>query len=92
MSRVKFKNKEDLLVGLVDADLLDGGTRHPNLVLLKIAGFLFDNNVPFELILDSSADIDRYDRIFLSRVFSFTKLPIMYEKANEFIKDRKSVV
>lgn len=89
MSRVKFKNKEDLLVGLVDADLLDGGTRHPNLVLLKIAGFLFDNNVPFELILDSSADIDRYDRIFLSRVFSFTKLPIMYEKANEFIKHTK---
>ena len=26
-------------IGLVDADLLNGGTRHPNLVLLKIAGF-----------------------------------------------------
>ena len=26
-------------IGLVDADLLDGGTRHPNLALLKIAGF-----------------------------------------------------
>ena len=30
-------------IGLIDADLLDGGTRHPNLVLLKIAGYLKDN-------------------------------------------------
>ena len=26
-------------IGLIDADLLDGGTRHPNLALLKISGF-----------------------------------------------------
>ena len=26
-------------VGLIDADLLDNGTRHPNLALLKIAGY-----------------------------------------------------
>lgn len=44
------------LIGLVDADLLDNGTRHPNLVLLKLAGFFNDNGVPFELILDSRAD------------------------------------
>lgn len=30
-------------IGLIDADLLDGGTRHPNLVLLKLAGFFRDN-------------------------------------------------
>ena len=41
---------DNLKIGLVDADLLDGGTRHPNLALLKIAGFLKDNNIPFELI------------------------------------------
>ena len=29
-----------LHIGLIDADLLAGGTRHPNLALLKIAGFL----------------------------------------------------
>lgn len=39
-------------IGLCDADLLDNGTRHPNLVLMKIAGFLFDNHIPFELILE----------------------------------------
>ena len=26
-------------IGLCDADLLDNGSRHPNLVLMKIAGF-----------------------------------------------------
>ena len=39
-------------IGLCDADLLDNGTRHPNLVLMKIAGFLSDNHILFELILD----------------------------------------
>lgn len=68
-------------IGLCDSDLLDNGTRHPNLVLMKIAGFLHDNNILFELILDSNADISRYDHIFLSRVFSFTKLPEFYVKA-----------
>ena len=43
-------NNSKIIVGLVDADLLAKGTRHPNLALLKIAGFLNDNNVEFELI------------------------------------------
>lgn len=71
----------DKYIGLCDADLLDNGTRHPNLVLMKIAGFLKDNNIPFELILDSKADISRYEHIFLSRVFTFTELPEFYKKA-----------
>lgn len=74
-------------VGLVDADLLDNGTRHPNLALLKIAGFLCDNHIPFELILDPKADISRYDEIFMSKVFSFTEEPEFYKKASE--KDKK---
>lgn len=68
-------------VGLVDADLLDNGTRHPNLVLLKIAGFLHDNNIPFDLILDPNANISSYKRIFLSRVFTFTSMPPFYLNA-----------
>ena len=68
-------------VGLADADLLDNGSRHPNLALLKIAGFLYDNGVMFELILDSQADISRYDRIYLSKVFTFTKNPEFYSRA-----------
>ena len=70
-------------VGLVDADLLDNGTRHPNLALLKIAGFLYDNNISFELIIDPDADISQYSHIFMSRVFTFTKEPPLYVNASK---------
>ena len=43
-------SKKQEIIGLIDADLLDNGTRHPNLVLLKLAGFFQDNGIPFELI------------------------------------------
>ena len=74
-------SKKKPYIGLVDADLLDGGTRHPNLALLKIAGFLFDNSIEFELIEDSNADISKYTRVYLSKVFTFTKLPQIYHDA-----------
>ena len=62
-------------IGFVDADLLCKGTRHPNLVLLKLAGYFRDHDIPYELIIDEDADLDRYQRVYLSRVFVFTKLP-----------------
>lgn len=68
-------------IGLVDADLLNGGTRHPNLVLLKIAGFLNDNGVRFKLITDTNADVDEYDYVYISRVFTFSPIPNFYLKA-----------
>lgn len=80
-----------LHIGLIDADLLDGGTRHPNLALLKIAGYLRDNGFvrdgwekgairSYELITSDAADLDwleQYDHVYISRVFSFTKLDDM---------------
>ena len=38
-------SKKQEIIGLIDADLLDNGTRHPNLVLLKLAGFFQDKSV-----------------------------------------------
>ena len=75
----KFHTKK---VGLVDADLLCNGTRHPNLALLKIAGYLWDNDVPFELIIDEDADTTQYAHIYMSRVFTFTEEPKFYTKAS----------
>lgn len=74
-------DENQILVGLVDADLLNGGTRHPNLVLLKLAGFLNDNHVAFELILDPKIDTSHYSRIYISKVFSFTPMPELYNRA-----------
>lgn len=70
-----------IIIGLVDADLLNGGTRHPNLVLMKLAGFLNDNGILFHLIIDKNEDISKYTKIYISKVFSFTPDPPFYEKA-----------
>lgn len=73
--------KRILKIGLVDADLLCNGTRHPNLVLMKLAGFLHDNNIEFKLIIDQNEDISQYKLIYISRVFTFTKMPAFYKNA-----------
>ena len=73
--------KKTIMIGLVDADLLCNGTRHPNLVLMKLAGFLNDNRVDFKLIIDQDEDIAPYKYIYVSRVFTFTQMPSFYEKA-----------
>lgn len=70
-------------IGLVDADLLNGGTRHPNLALMKIAGYLYDNNISFELLIDPNQSIDKYDYIYMSKVFTFTPYPSLYTEAGE---------
>lgn len=76
-----MNTENKIMIGLVDADLLNGGTRHPNLALLKLAGFLHDNDVKFHLIIDNDEDISKYDVIYMSKVFSFTPNPILYERA-----------
>ena len=73
----------NIIIGLCDADLMDGGTRHPNLVMLKLAGFLHDNNIGFELIEESDADTDKYELVYISKVFTFTQDPLFYQKAKE---------
>lgn len=88
----KRKRLKNYRIGLVDADLLDNGTRHPNLVLLKIAGYLHDNGVFFELITTPDADISQYDLIYMSTVFTYTKKPKFYEMAYDKEKIRSFVV
>ena len=82
--------QEKLSIGVIDADLLDGGTRHPNLALLKISGYCksYGHVVrlikSYDEIINSNQDIfnSSYDLLVLSRVFKFTKLP---HEINEMI-------
>ena len=83
-----MKAKESY-IGLVDVDLLNGGTRHPNLVLLKLAGFFNDNNIKFHLIIDNDEDISQYTAIYMSKVFSFTPNPPFYERAKGTPDEKK---
>lgn len=62
-------------IGLIDADLLDNGTRHPNLALMKISGYMKKKGYSTELLLDYK-NIRNYDEVHMSKVFKFTEVPI----------------
>lgn len=62
-------------IGIVDADLMDNGTRHPNLALMKIAGYHIDNGDEVILIYDTYNNIRKFDKVYISCVFNFTKIP-----------------
>ncbi len=80
-SEKKQKRKRPKLhFGLVDADLLDNGTRHPNLVLMKLAGYFRDHNIAYKLLIGNDAELANLDSIYVSKVFTFTKEP-------EFLKN-----
>lgn len=87
-----MKHKTEITIGLVDADLLNGGTRHPNLVLLKLAGFLHDNNISFHLITNENDDVSVYDYIYISKVFAYTPNPSFYTRAIGTADEKKFIV
>lgn len=65
-------------IGIVDSDLLDNGTRHPNLVCLKLAGWYKQMGEQVELIEHWDQVIygaEKFDHIFIARVFDFTNIP-----------------
>ncbi|MGA9397815.1 MAG: hypothetical protein WBV22_06090, partial [Anaerolineaceae bacterium] len=62
-------------IGIIDADLLDNGTRHPNLALMKISGYYKDFGEKVTL-LENYNDISTYEKVFISKVFSYTKIPV----------------
>ena len=69
-------------IGLVDADLLDGGTRFPNLALMKIAGHYKRAGYNVELIDQFDPTINK---IFVCKVFIKSNVP-------SFVADYKNVV
>ena len=78
------QSENSLRVGIIDADLLDHGTRHPNLTFLKISAFCKNNGHHVRLIMNydelrkegKPAIIDcNYDILVLSKVFKFTNIP-----------------
>jgi len=62
-------------IGIIDADLLDGGTKHPNLALMKISGHMQEQGHDVVLLHDY-ANINDFDQVYLSQVFNFTKIQI----------------
>lgn len=67
--------KMQINIGIIDADLLDKGTRFPNLALMKISGYYKSQGHNVKLILNYN-QIKEYDLIYLSKVFDYTNIPI----------------
>ena len=69
-------------IALVDADLLDNGTRHPNLAIMKLSAYFKANGCEVRLIEDYSElcfmgsyyGALEYDAVFISKVFDFTEI------------------
>lgn len=72
-------------IGIIDADLMDNGTRHPNLALMKISGYYKEQGHYVKLIHNSYMELFEYDKIYLAKVFSFTEVP-------EWVLKRKNIV
>ncbi len=75
LSIYRTVGENELKIGLIDADLLDNGTRHPNIALEKISAFHNVQGHETKLITNYN-DIPMYDTVFLSKVFGFTNIPI----------------
>ena len=60
-------------IGIIDADLLDGGTTVPNLVCIKLSGYYKDCGHDVKLLTDYNS-LD-FDKIFIAKVFSKTIVP-----------------
>lgn len=73
--------KRCLKIGMVDADLLDNGTRHPNLAQMKMSSYCKQRGHLVRLLFDDDLNnIESYDAIIISKVFTFSKLPKSIQK------------
>ena len=62
-------------IGIVDADLLDNGTNYPNLAVMKMASYYKNEGNEVDLIVDYN-EVDKFDKIMISKVFTKTKVPV----------------
>lgn len=67
---------------MIDVDLLDNGTRHPNLAQMKMSAFCKSRGHDVELIYtDNQLDtLHDYDLLLVSKVFTFTKVEPRFQK------------
>lgn len=74
----------DIKVGLIDADLLDRGTKFPNLAIMKLSGYHKAKGDEVHL-LECYNTLSDYDIIYISKVFTKTKVP-------KFVLDMSNVI
>ena len=67
---------------MIDVDLLDNGTRHPNLAQMKMSAFCKERGHDVELVHtnDQLNALRNYDIILASKVFTFTKIEPHFQR------------
>ena len=66
-----------LKIGMVDVDLLNNGTRHPNLAQMKMSAYCKRQGHDVKLLYNPEdlSHLSEYDFILVSKVFNFTPIP-----------------
>ncbi len=66
-----------LRIGMIDVDLLNNGTRHPNLAQMKMSSYCKSRGHDVRLIYaeDELENLKDYDYLLVSKVFDFTPVP-----------------
>lgn len=67
----------ELKIGIIDADLLDNGTRHPNLALMKISGY-YKAQGHIVKLLNNYEKLEEYNTVFALELL--TELDEAYEQ------------
>lgn len=77
--RIDSTNTKSITVGLIDADLIGGGTRHPNLAQMKISSYCKSRGCKVKLLYKTEdlSSLGSFDAIIISKVFTFTNLPLV---------------
>ena len=71
-------------IAIIDADLISRNKhRFPNIVCMKISGYYKSLGDLVELKLDYN-DLNKYDKVFISKVFTDTYIPDDIIKLSKF--------
>ncbi len=64
-------------IGMVDVDLLNNGTRHPNLAQMKMSAYCkkLGHDVQLVYAEKNLENLDEYDFLLVSKVFNYTPIP-----------------
>lgn len=63
------------MIGIIDADLMTRKKhRFPNLASMKLSGYYKERGHETRLVLSYDEDLERYEKIFVSKVFTDTEL------------------
>lgn len=64
-------------IGVVDVDLLNNGTRHPNLASMKMSGWCKEHGHDVRLVFEDGdlRNLSTFDLLLVSKVFNFTPTP-----------------